>query len=287
MDVKQLPTLAVLSDYVTVCQLDGLKVVRVIHPKATAAISLFGGHVLSFTPADKKETIWMSEKADFTGNKAIRGGVPVCWPWFGKAAEPSHGFARTSEWTLNEHRENDKGVIISLTLSDTPETRSIWPHAFHAELLIEISDTLKVSLVSTNTGEHEMQVGGALHTYFNIGDIHQTTVTELGNEYIEVGERKPSTGKATFEGEVDRIYTQAAETVIIEDAANQRHIAVVNQGNNGVVIWNPWQALAEGMADMANDGFLTMVCAESAVYDRSVILRPGEKHTLLTEVICK
>ncbi|USH01635.1 D-hexose-6-phosphate mutarotase [Grimontia kaedaensis] len=287
MDVKQLPTLAVLSDYVTVCELDGIKVVRVIHPKATAAVSLFGGHVLSFTPTGKKETIWMSEKADFTGNKAIRGGVPVCWPWFGKAAEPSHGFARTSEWKLNNHRENEQGVIISLTLSDNAETRAIWPHSFHAEILVEVGDTLKVSLISANTGERAMQIGGALHSYFNIGDIHQTSVSELGNEYIEAGERKPSSGSATFESEVDRIYTQAAKTVVIEDAANHRRIAVENSGNNGVVVWNPWQALAEGMADMENDGFLTMVCAESAVYDRSVTLQPSEKHTLSTEVICK
>lgn len=287
MDVKQLPTLAVLSDSVTVCELDGIKVVRVIHPKATAAISLFGGHVLSFVPTGKKETIWMSEKADFTGNKAIRGGIPVCWPWFGKAAEPSHGFVRTTEWTLNDHRENDQGVIVSLTLTDSADTRAIWPHAFHAELLIEVGDTLKVSLVSTNTGESPIQIGGALHTYLNIGDIHQTTVSGLGNEYIEAGERKPSAGSVTFNSEVDRIYPQASETITVEDTANQRRIAIASQGNNSVVVWNPWQALSENMADMANDGFLTMVCAESAIYDRSVILQPGGQHTLSTEVICR
>lgn len=287
MDVKQLPTLAVLSDYVTVCQLDGLKVVRVIHPKATAAVSLFGAHVLSFQPAGKKDTIWMSDKADFTGNKALRGGIPVCWPWFGKAAEPSHGFARNTEWALNEHRENDNGVILSLTLEDTTETRNIWPHAFRAEIQIEIGDTLQVRLITTNTDDKPMQIGGALHTYLNIGDIDHTKVSHLGNEFIAAGIRQPSAGFATFAEEVDRIYLNAERTVIVEDAANQRRLNVTNDGNNAVVVWNPWQALAASMADMADDGYQTMVCVESAVYDRSVTLQPGEKHTLSTVIACE
>lgn len=287
MDVKQLPTLAVLSDCVTVCQLDGLSVVRVIHPKATAAVSLFGAHVLSFEPAGKKDTIWMSEKADFSGNKALRGGIPVCWPWFGKAAEPSHGFARNAIWTLNEHRENENGVILSLTLEDSAETRNIWPHAFHAEVQIEVGETLQVRLITTNTDDKAMQIGGALHTYLNIGDINQTKVTNLGNEFIAAGVRQPSPGVATFAEEVDRIYLHADDTVVVEDTANQRRLNVTNAGHNAVVVWNPWEALAASMADMADDGYQTMVCVESAVYDRSVTLQPGEKHTLSTTISCE
>ncbi|MBV7297535.1 D-hexose-6-phosphate mutarotase [Enterovibrio paralichthyis] len=287
MDVKQLPTLAVLSDCVTVCQLDGLSVVRVIHPKATAAVSLFGAHVLSFEPAGKKDTIWMSEKADFSGNKALRGGIPVCWPWFGKAAEPSHGFARNAIWTLKEHRENENGVILSLTLEDSAETRNIWPHAFHAEVQIEVGETLQVRLITTNTDDKAMQIGGALHTYLNIGDINQTKVTNLGNEFIAAGVRQPSPGVATFAEEVDRIYLHADDTVVVEDAASQRRLNVTNAGHNAVVVWNPWEALAASMADMADDGYQTMVCVESAVYDRSVTLQPGEKHTLSTTISCE
>ncbi|PKF50192.1 D-hexose-6-phosphate mutarotase [Enterovibrio nigricans] len=287
MDVRQLPTTAVLSDFVTVCELDGLKVIRVIHPKATAAVSLFGAHVLSFQPTGKEDAIWMSENADFSGNKAIRGGIPVCWPWFGKAAEPSHGFARSSTWTLKEHRESENGVIISLTLEDNAETREIWPHAFHAELLIEVSETLKVSLISTNTGKSAINVGGALHTYLNIGDVTETTVSALGNEYIEAGERKPSSGTTGFDQEVDRIYTCADETVVVEDPAYQRRMTVTNTGNNAVVVWNPWEALSISMGDMADDSYQTMVCVESAVYDRSVILEPGDKHILTTLLACQ
>ncbi|WP_028022853.1 D-hexose-6-phosphate mutarotase [Enterovibrio calviensis] len=287
MDVNQLPTTAVLSDYVTVCELDGIKVLRVIHPKATASISLFGAHVLSFQPSGKKDVIWMSEKADFSGNKAIRGGVPVCWPWFGKAAEPSHGFARSSEWTLNEHRENEQGVIISLTLKDSANTRDIWPHAFNAEIIMEVGDTLKISLVSTNTGDTPMLIGGALHTYLNIGDITKTTVSQLGNEFIAAGVRHPSAGNTGFDQEVDRIYTHSDETVMVEDLGFQRRLAVTNQGHNAVVVWNPWKDLSISMGDMADNSYETMVCVESAVHDRSVTLEPGQTHTLSTVISCQ
>ncbi|MDD1794280.1 D-hexose-6-phosphate mutarotase [Enterovibrio sp. ZSDZ42] len=287
MDVNQLPTTAVLSDYVTVCELDGIKVLRVIHPKATATISLFGAHVLSFQPSGKKDVIWMSEKADFSGNKAIRGGIPVCWPWFGKAAEPSHGFARSSEWTLNEHRENENGVIISLTLADSPDTHDVWPHAFHAEIIMEVGDTLKVGLVSTNTGNTPILVGGALHTYLNIGDISKTTVSQLGNEYIAAGVRHPSGGNTEFDQEVDRIYTHAEETVVVEDLGYQRRLTVTNHGHNAVVVWNPWKDLSISMGDMADNSYETMVCVESAVHDRSVSLEAGDKHILSTVIACQ
>ncbi len=126
MDLKTLPALTVLSDNVTIVEVDQVKVVRVIHEKATAGIALHGGHVVSFTPAGKEDLIWMSEKAIFDGKAALRGGIPVCWYWFGRIAAPAHGFARTAEWELVEHRENDNGVIVELALFPTEETHDIW-----------------------------------------------------------------------------------------------------------------------------------------------------------------
>ena len=118
MDIYSLPAISALSDHVTVCQIDGIKVVRVQHPKAKAAVSLFGGHLISFQPTGEKDLLWLSENANLSGNKPIRGGIPICWPWFGKAADPAHGFVRNQEWTLNQHRENEQGVILSLMLTE-------------------------------------------------------------------------------------------------------------------------------------------------------------------------
>ena len=125
MDLYTLPALTVLSDSVTIVEVDQVKVVRIIHEKATAGIALHGGHVVSFTPAGQDDLIWMSEKAIFDGKAALRGGIPVCWPWFGRIAAPAHGFARTTEWQLVEHRENDKGVIVELALFPTEEIHGI------------------------------------------------------------------------------------------------------------------------------------------------------------------
>ena len=128
MDLTTLPALTVLSDNVTIVEIDQVKVVRVIHEKASAGIALHGGHVLSFKPQGQEDLIWMSKQAVFDGKAALRGGIPVCWPWFGRIAAPAHGFARNSEWTLLEHRENENGVIIELGLLPSESTLAVWPH---------------------------------------------------------------------------------------------------------------------------------------------------------------
>ena len=165
MDVYQLPAIAVLSDNVTVVQQDELKIIRVIHEKASAAIALHGGHVISYKPHGQQDLIWMSEQAIYDGKAALRGGIPVCWPWFGRIAAPAHGFARSSQWKLIEHRENETGVIVSLGLSTSEETLAVWPHQFEAVLNVEVGNELKVSLVMTNTDEADWRFSGALQLY--------------------------------------------------------------------------------------------------------------------------
>ena len=287
MDFNTLPTVAALSDAVTICEYQGIKIVRINHAQAEAGISLHGGHLIWFKPQGEDDVIWLSEKAEFDTSKAIRGGIPVCWPWFGKAATPSHGFARNSMWTLHEHRENEHGVIVALTLSDSEQTRAIWPHKFHNMLTFEIGKTLKVSLTSTNTDESEWRFSGALHTYFNVEDIRHTQISQMGAEYQDStqAEKLCHGGKLlNFDSEVDRVYTQPEPTVIIHDQ-QKRQIAVTNGGHNAAVIWNPWQALSESMADMADNSYETMVCVESTIHNsQSITLAPGESHTLTTEV---
>ena len=284
MDIYSHPSLSVLSDFVTTCEIEHLKIVRIQHPKARAAVSLFGGHLVSFQPTGEQETIWMSEKVILSGEKPLRGGIPVCWPWFGKIAEPSHGFARNLEWVINEHRENEEGVILSLMLKDDEHTRTIWPYQFELELRVEVSEVLKVSLITTNKSNESFSFGGALHSYFNIADISQTEVTALGDHYIEFKEDKASNGIATFDQEVDRIYTNSAKHNDILDKGNARTIKVEHLGNSSVVVWNPWQALSTSMADMADNGYQTMVCVESAIHEKSVTLAPNEQHTLAAVV---
>ncbi|WP_318513970.1 D-hexose-6-phosphate mutarotase [Photobacterium leiognathi] len=290
MNLRQLSTVNALSDHVTVCEYQGISIIRVIHPLAEAGISLHGGHLIWFKPAGEKDIIWLSENAEFDTQKAIRGGIPVCWPWFGKAGTPSHGFARTSQWTLQEHRENENGVIVSLQLEDNDETRAVWPHKFNNVLTFEIGTELKVSLTSTNTDSQPWSYGGALHTYFDIADINNIEITGMGAAYLDSTQQ----GKAceggdvlTFTSETDRVYTQPEATITINDKNNERNILVTNEGHNAAVIWNPWQELSISMGDMADNSFETMVCVESTIHQPSIELAPGQSHTLATTVVSK
>ncbi|WP_375322106.1 D-hexose-6-phosphate mutarotase [Aliivibrio logei] len=289
MNITHLPTISVLSDSVTIAQLDDIKIVRIIHEKAEAAISLHGGHVLSFTPKGQENLIWMSKEAIFNPEKAIRGGVPVCWPWFGRIADPAHGFARNSTWSLIEHRENDNGVIVVLGLKASEETKAIWPFEFEARLTVEIGDELLITLDAKNTDDKAWNCSGALHTYLNISDINTTTITGMGSSYIDgLQEAKVCSGGDTLsiDAAIDRVYTQPENTVLISDT--QRTLSITNAGHNSAVIWNPWIEGAESMGDMNNNGYQTMVCVESTYHAASLetakVIQPNESFVLSTTI---
>lgn len=294
MNLNHLPALTVLSDNVTIVEKDDVKIVRVIHDKASAGICLHGGHVISFQPKDQPDLIWMSEQAIFDGKAALRGGIPVCWPWFGRIAAPAHGFARNSEWTLLEHRENENGVIVELGLLPSESTLAVWPYQFQAHLLVEIGDELKVTLDVTNTDTQAWTFSGALHTYLNVGDIEQATTTGMGPEYID----SLKGGEICLGGEtlqltdtIDRVYTQPSAQITVQDPALNRSLVVENQGHNSAVLWNPWAEGARGMGDMQDDGYKTFLCVESTLHAPSIeqgkTLQPGESHQLITTLSSK
>ncbi|MEZ8464993.1 D-hexose-6-phosphate mutarotase [Vibrio splendidus] len=291
MDLSTLPTLTVLSDNVTIVEHEGVKLVRVIHDKANAAISLFGGHVVSFQPQGQQDLIWMSQQAKFDGKTALRGGIPVCWPWFGRIAAPAHGFARSSEWQLVEHRESEAGVIVSLGLKPNEETLAVWPHQFDARLNVEIGDQLKVTLDVKNTDSQPWTFSGALHTYLNVGDIHNTTTTGMGAEYIDSlqgGKICKGGSELVLTDTIDRVYTQPEAQIFVADKNLDRTLTVENHGHNSAVLWNPWAEGATAMGDMQDDGYLTMMCVESTLHAPSLeagkTLQPGENHQLITVI---
>ncbi|MFA0482754.1 D-hexose-6-phosphate mutarotase [Vibrio sp. 10N.222.55.B11] len=291
MDLSTLPALAALSDNVTIVEHEGVKLVRVIHDKANAAISLFGGHVVSFQPQGQEDLIWMSQQAKFDGKTALRGGIPVCWPWFGRIAAPAHGFARSSEWQLVEHRESEAGVIVSLGLKPSEETLAVWPHQFDARLNVEIGEQLKVTLDVKNTDSQPWTFSGALHTYLNVADIHNTTTTGMGAEYIDSlqGSKICQGGdELVLTDTIDRVYTQPETQIFVADKKLDRTLTVENHGHNSAVLWNPWAEGAASMGDMQDDGYLTMMCVESTLHAPSLeagkTLRPGENHQLITVI---
>ncbi|WP_375750735.1 D-hexose-6-phosphate mutarotase [Vibrio sp. HN007] len=283
-----------LADCVTIVEREGAKIVRIAHEKAYAEVALHGAHVLSFKPTGQEEVIWLSEKADFSPEKAIRGGIPVCWPWFGRVAAPAHGFARTSEWYVVEHRENEDGVIVCLGLDESDETRAIWPNSFEARLYVEVSEKMKVTLEVTNTDDKEWKFSGALHTYFNVADIRDTITTGMGAEYadsLQGGKICQGGAELQLTDTIDRVYTKPEDVISIRDPKNERTIEVRNDGDNSAVIWNPWAEGAQGMGDMADNGYETMLCVESTLHANSIeegkVLQPEESYQLITEISVK
>jgi len=291
MNLEQLPALTVLSDNVTIVEKDDVKIVRVIHEKASAGICLHGGHVVSFQPKGQPDLIWMSEQALFDGKAALRGGIPICWPWFGRIAAPAHGFARNSEWTLLEHRENENGVIVELGLLPSESTLAVWPYQFQAHLLVEIGDELKVTLDVTNTDSQAWTFSGALHTYLTVGDIEQAATTGMGPEYIDSlkgGEICQGGETLQLTDTIDRVYTQPSTQITVQDPVLKRSLVVENQGHNSAVLWNPWAEGAQGMGDMQDDGYKTFLCVESTLHAPSIeqgkTLQPSESHQLITTI---
>lgn len=265
-----LPVTEQISPYISQRQLEELPVVVVSHPKVRAAVALQGAHLLAWQPAGDKPVIWLSNNTPFKKGSAIRGGVPICWPWFGPVAQPSHGFARNQPWNLTAHDEDDNGVILTFTLKDNEQTRKLWPHAFTLIARFKLGEECEIELESHG----DYQATAALHTYFQIGDIGQVKVAGLGEPYIDKvagGAEARQTGDLAFIGQTDRVYTQPDAFSLIKDPSLQRTIEVHHHHMSDVIAWNPGVELSCSMADMANDGYKTMVCVETGRVSKPLV----------------
>ena len=269
----------------------GLPVVEIQNQLATAVIGLQGAHLLSWIPKGQEEVIWLSEAATFAPGKSVRGGIPVCWPWFGAHESnptfPAHGFARTTMWTVADVFSLESGEIqVSFELNtkvlDAP-LQKMWPQRTRLAYSITIGRSLSLELTTFNNSEETITIGQALHTYFNVGDVTRTTVIGLdGKEYLDKPDgfkRKKQSGPVRIENEVDRVYLQTPDDVVINNGV--RKIRISKQGSYSTIVWNPWQAVAEKMGDLGKEGYLKMLCVESAnAADDIVKIMPGEQHRL-------
>lgn len=256
----------------------------------SAEVYLHGAHITAFQPTGAEPVLWMSDSAVFNPPKPIRGGVPICWPWFSAHPsdpdKPQHGFARNRQWTVRSSTANaDGSTTLVLGLTDCEETRAIWPHPFDLQFTIAVGSELKLDLRARNTGDNPVDVGAALHTYFSIGAIEKIAVSGLeGREYhdqLDSMQLKPQSGDIRFGEEVDRIYINTDDTCTIVDSAMSRKIQVAKSGSRSTVVWNPWIAKAARMPDYDDEGYKTMVCIETTNAARDIrTLTPGEEHTI-------
>ncbi|MEI7533039.1 MAG: D-hexose-6-phosphate mutarotase [Verrucomicrobiae bacterium] len=261
----------------------GLPLIKITTPWSTAEIYLHGAHVAGFQKNGEPPLIFMSAKSFFTTGKPIRGGVPICFPWFGnRDGEPSHGFARITEWELvNTAAAPDGTVTLTLALPGI-SGNSKW-NSLRTEFVVTVADKLTMEL--TTTGEScdgALEIENCLHTYFQVGDIGAVTVTGLEAAPFDDfafgagGARRAADATALrITQETNRVYPDNAATVEIIDEKLQRKIRVEKYNSNSTVVWNPWttQKMPE---DWGTNEHLNMVCVESGnVKQNKILLAPG------------
>lgn len=247
--------------------MDELEVIVIDHPQVKASFALQGAHLLSWKPQGEDEALWLSGNTPFKNGVALRGGVPICWPWFGPAAQqglPAHGFARNLAWTLKAHNEDDNGVVLTFELHSSEASRQYWPHEFTLFARYKLGKTCEIELEAHG----DFETTSALHTYFNVGDIHAVKVSGLGDRFIDkvnnAQEDALTDGVQTFPDRTDRVYLNPEACSVIHDSALNRTIEVIHHHHKNVVAWNPGPALSASMTDMPDDGYKTFVCVESA-----------------------
>lgn len=272
---------------------NNVEYLSISHPKAQACFTLHGAHLIHFQPADKSPIIWLSKTAIFDNKKAIRGGVPICWPWFGAPAAklgtglPAHGFARNTQWQLGQVNETEASVSVEFKLTDSEATRALWPYSFELTLKAEISETIKLSLTTHNTGDESLSYLAALHTYLTISAPEQVTVTGLGSTYVDSLDNrsmKNAAKKLLIDGPIDSLYIEPTDKVVLSDAGLDRVLEIVSKGHDTIVAWTPWIEGAKSMADMPDDGYETMLCLEAAITGTAIEVAPGKQHILSTEI---
>jgi glucose-6-phosphate 1-epimerase len=278
----------------------GLPALAITTPASTAEVYLHGAHVTQFTPAGDRPLLFVSKQSLFADGKAIRGGVPVIFPWFGPhPTDPTlqaHGLVRARAWDLTStHKRPDGSVAVRLTLGPDHGTRQLWPHEFEVAYTVVVGRTLRLELEVRNTGKSSFRFEEALHTYLTVSDVRRAKINGLGGrEFIDKTDR--ATRKTQTEspfgitGETDRVYLDTVDTVTVTDPTGSatggpRVLAVTKENSASTVVWNPWIAKAASLSDFGDDEWPQMLCVETAnAGGNAVTLEPGRSHVMAAGV---
>jgi len=266
----------------------GLRYLELRGDGAEAHVYLHGAHVLHYQPAGQAPVLWHSKESMFEANKPIRGGIPVCWPWFGPhpsdTARPAHGVARLAVWEPTASSASSTATTVTLRCPAAQDISAI------AELKVVLDTALEVTLATTNTGACPLPLGEALHSYFAVSDIRHASVTGLDKEQyidtLQVG--RPiltQAGPVAFPAETDRIYINSTCECVVEDPGMHRRIRISKKGSLSTVVWNPWIAKAARMSDFGDNEYPEMVCVETANCGPNTIdLAAGQTHAMTTRI---
>jgi len=263
--------------------------IQITTPAASAEIYLHGAHLTSWHPAGLEEVIFLSRQSLFQEDKAIRGGVPICFPWFRAKADnpqaPAHGVVRTKAWQLDSIAQQGEEVIVSLSTASDEATRTLWPHEFRITHRITIGKQLKLELIVENLGPAPFQFEEALHTYHAVSSVESIAIRGLDAVYYldnrDNNQRKAQSGEIHFTAPTDNAYTETTHPLEIRDPALNRSIHIEKQNSQTTIVWTPWQQGAQSMADMADEEWQNFACVEASnILAAAVTLPAGESHTM-------
>ncbi len=275
---------------------NGLMRAEMTTPAATATLYLQGAHLTHWQPTGQQPVLFLSRRSEFAHGKAIRGGVPVIAPWFGPDTQnradgkpgPSHGFARTEPWTLAFAALVGEELHLTLTLGPTDMSRSFGYPDLRLAYQVKIGNTLTLQLTLANAGAQAVAIEEALHTYLAVGDVRQVKLSGLaGARYLDkmdgMQEKLETADALVFTGATDRVYLNTEATCVVEDPVLDRRLIVAKGGSRSTVVWNPWTELTRGLKDMEPEGWLGMLCVETAnAGPDAFTLGPGETHAMRT-----
>lgn len=270
--------------------------ININNQHASAVISLYGGQVLSYKRNAHAELLFLSDKAFYEAGKAIKGGVPICWPWFGADPEgkgrPAHGFARNTLWQLESTEQLSNGdTKVVIIIESGEQTKSLFAYDFKLSLTVIVGETLKLELTTKNLGQQAFNITQAMHTYLSVKDIGDVSVEGLDKKaYLDKAksntgdENKVQAGDILINGEVDRVYLDVPGQLMLKQKAASHNVTIKSKNNKTAVVWNPWQALCEQSADLKADDYRRFVCVETANAVSDVIdVMPGKTFSLLAE----
>lgn len=273
---------------------------RVRTANAELLVAQQGAQILSYQRDGERPLIWLSEQAEFKQGQSVRGGVPLCWPWFGDLRRnpqavqalyrggslvPAHGLVRGLDWQLLGIDCQDHSVILDFVFNSLEQPQTEWPHAAELQLRIRLDDQLHLELSNRNLGDTPLTISQALHSYFAVGDIRQARVEGLrGCRYIDTLDNwleRQQSDTLSFHGETDRIYLDTPAQLSIVDPVWQRRIHLHSSGSGSAVLWNPWIDKARRLSQCAEDAWQGMLCVEHAnVLNDLLVLAPGAQHRL-------
>lgn len=274
---------------------NGLQYLEIDNPLATAKIALQGAHVIHWQPkTEKQPVLWLSDHARYVKGRSIRGGVPICWPWFGAHPTDStlcpHGFARVIPWQMLDADSTDTGATrIVLQMLETAEAKRQLSYDYVLTMMITIGNRLKIDLATTNKADHPFVFGEAFHTYLNVSDVGNIRITGLQDcifaDKLREYRRYVEHHVLKFDGEFDRVYLNHNSDCIVYDPIFNRMIRVGKSGSDTTVVWTPGAEKAHAMGDMGSgDEWRQMVCVETAnALENSVVISPGRTHTMSVE----